>query len=161
MKNKLLLVVVGALAISIGLAAGGAFSYFTSSGSGSGGGGVGTAQAVTVVAATGTPSSQLTPGGSADLVLELTNPNSYPVRIIGIAQRGTDVTPVGATGPGTPCSSTTTGVTVPSQLGLSISVASGSNVTVHIPGAVSMSTSSASGCQGATFQVPVDVAVQR
>jgi len=40
-------------------------------------------------------------------------------------------------------------------------VPAGANITVHIPGAVSMSTASASGCQGATFQVPVDVTVHR
>jgi len=160
-KHRLLILVLGALAASIGLAAGSAFSYWTASGSGGGSAGVGTPQAVTVVAATGTPSSQLIPGGSADLVLQLDNPNSYPVRIVGLSQRGSTVTPVGATGSGTACTDTTTGVTVPTQTGISITVQAGSAQTVHVPTGVSMSTSSASGCQGATFQVPVNVVVQR
>jgi hypothetical protein len=160
-KHRLLILVLAALAASIGLAAGSAFSYWTSSGAGGGAAGVDTPQAVTVVAATGTPSSSLIPGGSADLVLQLDNPNGYPVRIIGISQQGSTVTPLGASGPGTACSTTTTGVTVPTRTGLSISVQAGSGQTVHIPNGVSMSTSSASGCQGATLQVPVNVVVQR
>jgi hypothetical protein len=160
-KHRLLILVLAALAASIGLAAGSAFSYWTNTGSGGGSAGVDTPQAVTVVAATGTPSSSLVPGGSADLVLELDNPNGHAVRIVGISQRGSTVTPVGASGPGTACTGTTTGVSVPTQTGLSISVLAGSGQTVHIPNGVSMSTSSASGCQGATLQVPVNVVVQR
>lgn len=161
MKNRLLVLVVGALALAVGITAGGAYSYWTASGAGSGSGDVDVAQAVTVVAAAQGPSVALVPGGTADLVLRLENPNGYPVRITGISQRGTTVTPVGATGPGTACTGVNTGVSVPTQTHLDVPVASGADVTVHIEGAVAMSTSSASGCQGATFQVPVDVVVER
>ena len=143
------------IALVVGLGAGAAYAFFTSSGSGSGAASVGTAQSVTVIAASGTVSSKLIPGISADLLVELDNPNSYSVTITGIAQNGS-VTPVGGSG-----TCTTTGVSVPTQTGLSITVASGTNILVHIPNGASMSTASDSGCQGAAFQIPVTITVQK
>jgi hypothetical protein len=143
------------VALVVGLGAGTAFAYFTGLGSGSGAASVGTVQSVTVLPATGTVTNLLYPGASGDLLVELDNPNSYPVTIVGITGNGT-VT--GSNGVGT-C--TTTGVTVPTQTGLSVTVASGSNVSVVIPDGVSMGTSSDSGCQGATFQVPVTITVEK
>jgi hypothetical protein len=32
---------------------------------------------------------------------------------------------------------------------------------IHVPNGASMNTNSASGCQGATFQIPVTLTVQR
>jgi hypothetical protein len=150
---------VGAIvALAVGIGSGSAYAFFTASGSGSGAASVGTAQAVTVVVASGTPSSTLAPGGSADLVVELDNPNSYSVTITGISENGTTVTPVGGSGG---CTTANNGVSVPTQTGLSIAVAAGNNVVVHIPNGAAMSTSSATGCQGASFQIPVNVTVQR
>jgi hypothetical protein len=148
------LVVGAAVALVVGLAAGAAYGYFTL-GSGSGTASVGTVQSVTVLAATGTPTSKLIPGTSADLALTLDNPNSYAVNIVSISQNGS-VNAVGGIGT---CS--TTGVSVPTQTGLSISVASGSSVNVDIPNGASMSTSSDSGCQGASFHIPVTITVQK
>ena len=87
--------------------------------------------------------------------MKLDNPNSYPVTIVGVTGNGT-VT--GSGGIGT-CS--TTGVTVPTNNALNITVASGSGVFVVIPNGVSMDTTSDSGCQGATFQVPVTITVHK
>jgi hypothetical protein len=149
------LVIGATIAVVVGLGAGSVFAYFTAVGSGSGVASTGTAQDVTVIAATGgAPSSSLYPGKTgADLVVELNNPNSYAVTIVGITQNGAAV-PVGASG-----TCTTTGVTVPTQSGLSVSVASGTNVVVHISNGASMSSSSDSGCQGAAFQIPVTLTV--
>lgn len=155
MVRRIPLVFGAALALAIGLGSGTAFAFFTSSGSGSGAGNAGTPLAVTVVAASGTPSSRLVPGGSADLLVEFNNPNSHAVTITDIRQNGSTVTPVGGIGV---C--TTTGVSVPTQTGLHITVASGTNVLVHVPNGAQMSVSSDSGCQGATFQVAVNVTVQ-
>jgi hypothetical protein len=75
--------------------------------------------------------------------------------IVGIAQNGT-ATPEGGSG----CTSSNDGVTVPTQSGLSMSLAPGTQV-LHFSGAAAMSTSSSSGCQGATFDVPVTLTVQQ
>jgi hypothetical protein len=131
-----------------------AWAWFSSTGTGTASGTVGSAQQVTVVAASGSPSTQLVPGGTGDLVMTLDNPNSYTVNITGITQNG----PVVVSG-GSGC--TNSGVTVPTQSGLSIPVASGTGVTIHIPNGAAMANSSDSGCQGAQFQVPVTVTGQQ
>jgi predicted ribosomally synthesized peptide with SipW-like signal peptide len=143
------------VALVVGIGAGTAFAYFTSTGNGSGTITVGSVQSVTVVEATGTAVKLLYPGTSGDLLVTLDNPNSFSVTIVSISGNGT-VT--GTDGQGT-C--TTTGVTVPTQTGLSIAVAAGSNVSVVIPGGVSMDRTSESGCQGATFQVPISLTVRK
>ncbi len=149
--------VFGAVAaLVVGLSAGSAYAWFTSSGSGSATASVGTVQTVTVLAATGTPTSKLHPGASADLTLTISNPNASPVTLVSVTQHGT-VTVVGGTG----CTPSNSGVTVPTQSGLSISVASGTSVVVHIPNGASMSTSSANGCQGASFHIPVLITAEK
>jgi hypothetical protein len=148
------------VALVVGLGAGTAFAFFTGVGNGSGAASVGTVQSVTVdniAFGTATVTTKLYPGATnGDLKLKLDNPNSYPVTIVSIAA-GTG-TVAGSGGVGT-CS--TTGVSVNAQTGLSISVPSGTGVFVVIPNAVSMDATSDSGCQGATFQVPVTITVEK
>ena len=144
-----------ALVVVLGLAGGAAFAFFTSSGNGQASGTDGTASTVTVQAvATGSPSSTLVPGGSADLIVQVQNPNTLTVKITSISQNGS-ATPVGGSG----CTTVNDGVTVPSETGLSMPVAPGTQV-VHVAGAASMASSSASGCQGASFDIPVTLTVQ-
>jgi hypothetical protein len=154
MRRSRLLV---ALAVVVLLGLGGAaFAYFQATGHGSGAATDGSLQAVTVQAvASGSPSSTLVPGGTADLIVQVQNPNTVTVRITSIAQNGS-ATPVGGIG----CTSSNDGVSVPSETGLSISLAPGTQV-VHFAGAASMSLSSASGCQGASFDIPVTLTVQQ
>lgn len=154
LRMPLLLGAVVALVVGIG--AGAAYGYFTSSGNGSGTAITGTAQSVTVDAATGTPSSDLIPGASADLTLTLSNPNSFAVTLTSISEIGSTVTVVG----GSRCTSANSGVSVPTQSSLSINVPAGTTI-IHIPSGAAMSTSSASGCQGASFQIPVTITVQQ
>jgi hypothetical protein len=142
-------------ALTVGLGGGAAYGFFVSAGAGSGTATVGTTAPVTVLEATGTITNELYPGTTGDLLVTLDNPNTYPVAITAIAGNGT-VTGAGGVG-----SCTTTGVSVPSQSGLNISVASGSSVSAVIPGAVSMGAASDTGCQGATFQVPVTLTVHK
>jgi len=160
MARRLSVALVAALALVVGIGAGGAYAYWKTQGSGSGTASVGTPAGVTVVAATASPSGKLIPGGSADLVVQLDNPNAYAVTIVGLAQNGT-VNPVAGTGPGTACTSANTGVSVPTATGLNLTVASGSGIIVHVASGVSMSTASASGCQGASFRIPVTLSVQK
>jgi hypothetical protein len=157
MKRKLLVAVAGAMILT-GALAGGAYAYWTTHGTGSGTASVGTPLNVTVEAASGTPSSLLAPGGSADLLVKLDNPNAYPVTIVGISQNLSGT--VSVTG-GTGCTAANAGVTVPTQAALNVSVAAGTGVVVHIPSGAAMSLGSASGCQGASFQIPVTLTVQK
>jgi hypothetical protein len=158
--------VTAAVIAILGLAVGGAYAMWTAHATGSAAvtaaGAPSTVHVIAVSAGTN-PSTALVPGSSGDLVVELNNPNTYPVTIVAIAQNG-DVATSGGSGSGTACaggSSGNTGVSVPTNNALTVSVASGAAVVVHIPGAVSMSSSSASGCQGASFQIPVTLTVQR
>jgi hypothetical protein len=145
---------IGAVAaLSIGLGSGAAYAHFTSSGHGSGAATVGTPSPVTVVAASGTVSSDLQPGSSADLLIEVDNPDSQSLTLTGLSENGSTVTVVGGSG----C--TTSGVSVPTVTGLSITVPPGTNV-IHVPNGAAMSASSVTGCQGATFRIPVLITVQ-
>jgi hypothetical protein len=155
MKRRFLIALTVAAAVT-GALAGGVYAYWRTSGSGSGAASVGTAQAVTVEAATGIPTSSLQPNGTADLVVTLDNPNSYAVTIVGIVQNG-PASPVS----GGSCTSANSGVTVPTQTGLTLSVPSGAGQTVHIPNGAAMSASSDSNCQGVSFDITVTLTVQR
>ena len=148
-------VVLGAVAaLTVGLGGGAAYAFLSGSGAGSGAATTGSSSSITVLAATGTVTNKLAPGTTGDLRLTVNNPNSGAVTITGIAGNGS-VTASGGIG-----TCTTTGVSVPTQSGLNVSVSSGSSVSVVIPGAVAMSVASSTGCQSATFQVPVTLTVQ-
>ena len=147
------------------LVAGPVFAFYTAAGSGSSAGATGTLQPLSVQAATvGSPASSLLPGGTADLLLNVTNPNATAVTITGVAQGG-GVTVSGGSGctsdPSWPTTPGNSGVSIATTTGLSITVAGGASDTVHVGGAASMTTASASGCQGATFQIPITVTVTR
>ncbi len=95
----------------------------------------------------------------------MNNPNSYAVTITGISQNG----PVAVVG-GTGCTSDSgsepslilgnSGVSVPTQSGLvGYSLPALSTSNVDITNGASMTMSSNSGCQGASFQIPVTITV--
>ena len=120
------------------LAGGTAYAYWSAGGSGSG------------AAANGT----LVPGGSADVVLRVHNPNPGPIEIYSVTPNGTvtaDAGHVGCTGVTFTAPASPTGITV----------AADSTQLVHLAGAASMSLSSPSACQGATFHIPVTLTVRR
>jgi hypothetical protein len=143
--------VVGVLALG-----GAAWAYFRSSGSGNGHGTTGTMSTVILNAVAGTPSAALYPGGTGDVSIEVNNPNDYAVTLVSVTGNGTITPDAGHAG----C--TTTGVTFANQTGLSTSIpASATNYQVHFSGAVSMSASSSSGCQGASFSIPVTITVEK
>ncbi len=158
-------VTVGGAGIAAVMAAGPVFAFYTVAGSGNSSGTTGTVQPLTVSPATvGSPSSTLLPGGTADLLLNVTNPNAVAVTITSVAQGG-GVTVSGGSGcssdPAWPTTTGSSGVSIVTTTGLSISVPAGSSATVHVAGAASMTSGSASGCQGAAFQIPVTVTVTR
>jgi len=145
------LAIVGVLAVGAA-----AWAYFTSSGSGSAHASTGSMSTVTLNAAAGTPSTPLYPGGTGDVSLEVNNPNAYAVTLVSVAGHGTITPDAGHSG----C--TTTGVTFTNQTGLNTTIPGGAtNDQIALPGAVSMSSLSSSGCQGATFSIPVTITVDK
>lgn len=173
-------------------AGGVAWATWTNTASGSAAAGGGTLS-LTVVSAGSTFTNKLFPGSLAgqasgateggDLVLNVTNPQSFPVKITGVTQAG-PVTVSG--GSGSPACTSDTG-TAPniSTLGNSgvyisgtapvvgspttytsytlsspVSVsANATNAAVTLPNVVTMTSSSANGCQGATFTMPVTLQI--
>lgn len=156
MRRRSLLVIAPAACVAVGVASVAAYAYFTSSGNGTGSASTGTMQAVTISAATVSPSTPLLPGGSGDVTLEVTNPNSVAVTVVSVTGSGGGIT-ADSGHPG--C--TTTGVTFTSQTGLSDNIPAGSTTAIDLPGAASMATTSSAGCQGATFSIPVTITVQQ
>lgn len=144
-------VIVATVVLGLGTA----FAYFSASGSGTGSATTGTLQTVTLIAVTGTPSTPLLPGGAGDVLIELHNPNGFAVTLVSVT----------ATGPATPDAGhpgcTTTGVSFTNQTGLSIPIAASGNTPVDLTGAATMSAASSSGCQGATFSIPVTIEVRK
>ena len=76
------------IALVLGLGAGAAYGYFLGGGSGSGAASTGADPPVTVVAASGTVTDTLSPGNSGDLLVELDNPNNFPVEIVSVTGAG-------------------------------------------------------------------------
>ena len=149
--------VAGAL---IAAGTGTAYAYWTGTGGGSGSAAAATLQAVTVdalVAGDG-PQATLVPGGTADVVLRLTNPNPYPVQVYSVSPNG----PATADPEHPGC--TTTGVTFTGTappLAPATSVAADTSILLTLPGAAAMDTTSLAACQGATFHLPVTVEVRK
>ena len=78
-------IVFGAVvALVLGISAGSAYGYFATHGSGTGLTGIGTMKTVTMATA-GTPSTPLMPGKPGDVVFSVTNPNNFPVSLVGAA----------------------------------------------------------------------------
>ena len=146
--------VAAAAAISAGaVGMNAAAAYFTSSGSGSGSASSGTIT-VEVSAATGTPSTPLYPGSTGDVTLKLDNPNDVAVTVKMVEGNGTITADAGHS------SCSPTGVTFTDATVNTALPANSTDDEIDLPGAASMSTASANGCQGASFTVPVKVTVQ-
>jgi hypothetical protein len=136
---------VGILVVAFGAAA--AFAAWTV-----GGGGSGTATAVSaqnLTTSVATTSAALYPGiTGANLSLTVNNPNPFPVTITSVNANGAAVPDAahasGCVTTGVSYSTTSTSKTVPASGSSSFTVAG-----------VSMTNASDTGCQGATFTIPV------
>jgi hypothetical protein len=143
--------VVGVVALG-----GAAWAYFSTSSSGSGHGASGSMSTVTLNAVAGSPSTPLYPGATGDVSLEVNNPNDYAVTLVSVTGDGTIIPDAGHSA----CA--TTGVSFANQTGLSTTIPAGTtNDNVDLAGTVSMNSSSSSGCQGASFSIPVTITVEK
>jgi hypothetical protein len=116
---------------------------------------VGSPSPLTIVNATGTVTNQLYPGGAGDLLIKLDNPNPYPVTIVSLAPNGAS-TPSGGLGT---CNGNS--VEAANLSGLNIAVSAGNNVAVTIGNGAAMTGAALSGCQGASFSVPITITVEK
>lgn len=155
MRYRSYLLIMSAVGLIVGLGSGVAYAYFTSSGSGKGSASIGTMQPVTLVSATVAPSTLLLPGSTGDVTLKVNNQNSFAVTLVSVTGTGGPITAVGDPG----C--TTTGVTFTNQTSVNTSIPASTTATIDLPGAAAMSTASSAGCQGATFSIPVTIAVHK
>ena len=115
---------------------------------------------VSVVTA-GTPASPLLPGGPAgDLVFDVSNPNDYPVSLIGVAlsSGGTISFDDGHAGCGTTDGEPVVTVNVPAG-DLPVAIPANATVPVDLAAAVSMDPAAASSCQSAAINVPITITV--
>ena len=123
-------------------------AYFRSTASGSGTSTAGAPDPVTITA--GSPTSELYPGGSADVAISISNPNSFTVHVIKLAlddTQGTDGFDGGAgcTNPDLSFPDNTNG-------GPGWDVPPGAH-NLDLTDAISMGANADNGCQGATFTV--------
>lgn len=148
------------VALCIATGAGGAYAYWATAGAGSGSATNGTMETVTVqalVAGDG-PQGTLVPGGTADVAVRAFNPNASAVQVYAI--RGNGAATADANHPG--C--TTTGVAFvdpAAPLAPTVTIPANSSVLITLPGAAAMSMASSSGCQGATFSLPVTLEARK
>ncbi|MBP1235304.1 hypothetical protein JOE40_000772 [Arthrobacter sp. PvP102] len=146
--------------LTLALGAGTAYAYWTSTGTGTGSESAGTMQTVTVDAfiSGDNPRSALIPGGTADVILRVTNPNLYTVQVYSVSPNG----PATADDAHPGC--TTTGVTFAgtgTPLTPATFVPPNSTVLISLPATAAMDSTSQSACQDATFHLPVTMAVRK
>jgi hypothetical protein len=138
---------VALLALSA-IAAASAYGWWSTSGVGEGSSATYSVVALTTTAST--PSgTTLVPAGSAPLVVTATNPN--PMLVVVTAVELDPDRPVGVTGGVGACVAPPLTV----DASTSLTLAAGSTTTLTVPAAVSLGASASSGCQGATFTIPV------
>lgn len=140
--------------------AGAAIAFWSTTGSGPGSATAGQLQTLTTQALVqGAPGqAPLAPGGTADVVVKVTNPNAYPVQLYSVASAGAAA----------PDSShpqcATTGVSFQNPLAPltpAVTIPANGTQTVTLPGSVSMSMASDAGCQGALFNLPLTLEVRK
>lgn len=137
--------------------AGTASARWTSSGTGVGTGTTGTAMPVTLTP--GVPTGDLFPGGRADVLLTVTNPNRSPMRIgalvldprQGLGGFGVDAAHAGCAASALSYTRQTNGGTGWNVAGRSGSV--DGTLAIRLPNAVAMSVDAANACQGARIDV--------
>ena len=135
------------------------YAAWTTSGTGSVYAKAGTSQGLSTLDASASTSATLYPGSTGDVVLKVSNPNPYPVRVTSVALNGTNADIAADSGH---ASCTTTGVSFSGATGLTVDVpakvgSTNGSAQATLSGAAAMSNASVDGCQGATFTIPVTV----
>lgn len=153
-RRGLARIALAVLAVGVGLAvsSGAAQAWFAAIASGSGAAPVGALQDLTATAAP--VSASLLPGASADLVVELANPNGVAVRVESIAldpmlgTGGVSVDRAGCPASAIALAAQTAGWTVPARTG-----GAAGRLSMRLPDALTLSADAPDACQGASFTV--------
>lgn len=135
--------------------AGGALAYWTNGGFGSAANSAGATQEVVISA--GTPTTHLFPGESGDVALSISNPNEITVHLPSLLldpDEGTNGFGVDAGHSG--CDLSSLGYTTQTNGGLGWDVPT-SGLVVELEDAVSLATTAPNSCQGASFEVYIEV----
>jgi hypothetical protein len=127
------------------------YAAWTTSGSGSAYAKAGSAQALSTVDVSASTVASVYPGGDGNVLIKISNPNSYPVRVTSVTGNGAVTADSGHAG----C--VTTGVSFTNQTGQTIDVPAGGATQATLTNAAHMSNASDDGCQGATFTIPVSL----
>jgi hypothetical protein len=140
---------------AIAATSGVALAYWSATGAGSG---TNTAATMTInvtgLQAGDSNQTSLLPGGSADVILRVNNPNAFSVQVSSIAANGTAVA-------SNNCAPTDVTFDAPSDYTpAQFTLAPGSHL-IRIAGAARMGLASSSACQGATFSLPISVTVRK
>ena len=130
-----------------------AFAAWLSSGDGSGTASAGEAADPVV---TTTAVTDLYPGATDDIVVNVTNPNAYDAEVISIDV--TDVRVAAANGADATDACAPADLDVDSLTGLDVAVGNGEDADINLP--VKLINDAANGCQGATFTVDVTATLQ-
>lgn len=160
-KRVLLVPATLVIAFVSALGGGAAYAYFASGGSGSGSANTATMTAVAVSAVTGTPTTPLVPGGTGDVILKVTNPNTFGVSLTGVVFKtgGTITFDAGHSGCATADGSPVVVLNVP-PADLPQAIPASSSVSFDLAKAVTMAAAATSNCQGATIDIPITITVQ-
>lgn len=140
-----LVLLVAALVV---VPSGSALAWWRTAGTGSG---TGTAGTVASLGATGTATALLPGGPATTVTLSVSNPNAFAVKVTSVSQDGT----VTATGS---CTAAGFGF-LPANGGAGTVLAAGQSTTVVLTGAATLDTTSPAACMGATWTVPLSLAV--
>jgi hypothetical protein len=146
------LVPLAVVAFLVLLGAGTATAFWAASGAGSGAAGTGTGRALTLSPAT--PTAQLYPGGQASVVLTAANPNVASVHIASLGldtTQGTGGFAVDASHAG--CVLTALSFATQTNSGAGWTVPASGSLPITLTGSLSMTSTAANACQGATFTV--------
>jgi hypothetical protein len=149
----------GAVTLLVLAVAGLVYAAWTTTGGGSGYAQAGTVQdlsTIDVSANVGTLPNKLYPGTTGDVLIQIHNPNPFPVTVTDVTAGSGSVT--ADTGHS---SCTTTGVSFIDQSPLATPIAvpaNGNSAERTLTNAAQMSNVSQNACQGATFTIPVDLA---
>ncbi len=153
--TRRLLITTAVAAAALALPTGVAQAYWLAAGSGTGSATAGNVSSLTGLTGTAAVTGVLVPGGTGSLVLAVRNPNDVPITVDAISTGPVAVHVQGAAGT---CSASdpAISVVVPTS-GLPFTIAAGGDVTVTLANAVAMGSTAASGCQSATFGVPLSL----
>jgi len=149
MSRRLTVIVTSVLAAIVAIS-GSAYAYWSATGSGTGTSVTGTSDTVTI-ATNATTAGALQPGGTGDLVISATNPNSYSVQV-------TDLSVSGVGG----CSTPAVTLVTPKTGYLPVTIPAHANAQrLVIAGALQMGSGASNDCQGATLTLDISPTVQR